>query len=217
MEIYQLKKEFFPKYGISPRQWDRRKKDLMLWLENFFDYEIKEGQPIYIVIHEEFGEYQQLPRKEIKQQSKTLEKQKDYMDFTIASLGVDFKPNSKSKIAREAISEFGYDKYHHTSQEAIARRYVSKPFDTYGETNEKSIWVYYGTYQPLDKEILEDWRHILSDEKISEEEAANAFYRQEQGQDISKEKSYYKNAMDRFLKKYKDVPVLVKEWKLKKK
>lgn len=215
MEIYQLKKEFFPKYGISSRQWDRRKKELLLWLENFFDYEIKEGQPIYIIIHEQFGEYQPLPRKEIKQ-TKTLEKEKAYTEFIIASLGVEFKPNSKSKIAREAISEFGYEKYHHISKDAIVRRYVSKPFDTYGETNEKSLWVFYSTYTPLDKEMVEEWRQILKDECISEEEASNAFYRQEQGQDVSKEKQYYKNAMNKFFNKYKDIPVLVKEWKLKK-
>lgn len=57
MEIYNLKSEFFVKYNISIRQWDRRKKDLLVWLENFFDYEIIEGKPIRIKIKEQYGKY----------------------------------------------------------------------------------------------------------------------------------------------------------------
>ena len=111
--------------------------------------------------------------------------------------------------------DFGYSKYGHTSVKAITARFIKEPFDKYGETNNTSVWVWYSTYTPLPNEILEHWRKILEEEHISEQEAANAFYRQEQGQDITKEKNYYKKAQERFKEEYKDIPVLVKEWKCK--
>lgn len=217
MQIYELKKEFFKLNNISIKQWERRKDDLLIWLSNFYDYEIFGTKPLFIKIKEQYGDYQPLPRKVPSQENLTKEKEKDYTEFTIAALGTEFKPNSRAKIARDAIDEFGLEKYGHSSTRSVVARYVKKPFDTYGETNDKSIWVYFSTYTPIESDILEKWRSILAEEHISEEEAANAFYRQEQGQDISKEKSYYKKAMERFKEEYKDIPVLVKEWKLKRK
>ena len=58
--------------------------------------------------------------------------------------------------------------------------------------------VFCSNYIPLPPGIVEKWRDILREEKIGETEAANAFYRQEQGEDISQEKQFYKNAMLRF-------------------
>ena len=68
----------------------------------------------------------------------------------------------------------------------------------------------------MTEEVLAHWRRILDEEHINERDAANAFYKQEQGEDISKEKQYYKNAMERFRAEYGDIPVLVKSWRLKK-
>ena len=51
--------------------------------------------------------------------------------------------------------------------------------------------------------------------KIAEEEAANAFYKASQGQDITKEKQYYKDALDELKNIKKDIPVLVSQWKCK--
>lgn len=67
----------------------------------------------------------------------------------------------------------------------------------------------------MDEEMVEHWRQILREESIGEDEAANAFYKQEQGQDISEEKGYYKKAVDRFKEEYGDIPVLVREWKVR--
>lgn len=215
METYELKKEFLPKYNISLYQWDRRKADLLVWLSNFFDYEILDGQPVRIQINEIFGDYKPMPRKVPSQKELTEKKQTLYKDYTIAALGTEFKPNSRMRIAKEAIDDFGYEKFHHTNEEAVARRYISQPFNEYGITNDRSYWVDYSTYTPLPEDILNDWRIILREEHISEEEAANAFYRSEQGEDISQEKQYFKKAKQRFKEKYHIIPVLVKEWKCK--
>ena len=213
MKRYDLKKEFFVQHHISIRQWDRRKKDLLEWLKNFFDYElIEDHKPIQIIIHEQFGPYQPMPKK-VEENQKI--KEKKYEAFIIAALGTEYKPNSKTKVARDAINNFARRDFGHTSQEAVSRRFVSKPFEKYGETNNVQRWVYYPEYTPLSDDVLEDLRRILREERIDIDEAASAFYRSEQGEDISQERQYFKRARERFLDKYGKFPVLVKEWKCK--
>ena len=63
---------------------------------------------------------------------------------------------------------------------------------------------------------LERWRRIMEEEHISEREAANAFYRHADGEDISKEKGYFKAARDRFVTEFGDYAILVSDWRLKK-
>lgn len=213
--VYDFKSCFCVLLGIPKNQCDRRKEDLLLWLSNFYDYELLNGCPIRINIKEVYGEYQQMPRKIKYDTIQMEEKIKDYTNFTIASLGPKFKPNSKSKVAREAIEEFGYEKYGHTSQRAIASRFIAPTFNTYGESDGKKKWVWYSSYEELDDAASSIWRKIREEEKISDQEAANAFYRQESGEDITKEKNSYKRALERFKELYQDVPVLVESWKLK--
>lgn len=213
--IYLFKEELCPMLGISKYQCERRQKDLLTWLTNFFDYELVQGKPLRIKIEEVYGEYVAMPRKVMGERELSSEKKEKYKLYTIASLGTEFKPNSQRKIARDAINEFGYTMYNHTNAEAVAKRYIKEPFNQYGETDNKKVWVWYSSYEKIADDIVEEWRTILSDERISEEEAACAFYRQEQGEDISEQKKYYKIAQERFRDKYKDIAVLVTSWKLK--
>lgn len=143
------------------------------------------------------------------------QKKEDYKQFTLATLGTEFKPNSKSKTAREAMEAFGLEKYGHTNARAISARYVGPVFDEYGESNGVKHWVWYPTYEPLNDEETLRWRTILNEEHISELEAANAFYRQEMGEDISKEKGYFANARFRIKQEYGSFPILVSDWRLK--
>ena len=211
---YKLKEEFFPTLEIAINQWKARKDDLLKWLSNFFDFEILENtRPMLIKITEVYGEYQPLPRK--LKETNMEQKISDYEKFTIAALGTEFKPNSKSKVAREAIQSFGQERYRHTSQRAITERFIKPAFDKYGESDGIHKWVWYSSYQELDAETLANWRNIMAEEHISEREAANAFYKQEQGMDISKEKKYFANARARFKDKYGECPILVESWKVR--
>ena len=54
-----------------------------------------------------------------------------------------------------------------------------------------SYMINYKNYKPLTEEQLKDWKSILLENKIGENEAANAFYRQSEGEDISKEIGFY--------------------------
>lgn len=214
-KIYRFKDEFAKELNLPINQINRRQEELLEWLKNFYDYEFLPGNPIRIMILEIYGEYQPMPRKVPNQRELTREKEEKYTQFTIDSLGDEFKPNSQAKIAREAIQEFGEELYSHTSVRAVAQRYIKEPMETYGESDNHGIWVWFSSYEPLDEELAEEWRHILKEHRISEEEAANAFYRQESGEDISKEKQYYKNALREFQNKYNDIPVRVSKWRLR--
>lgn len=214
-QVYLFREEFCKELKIPINQYKNRQEELLEWLTNFFDFDYLPGRPIRIHIKEIYGEYQQLPRKSPKQDELNKQKKEDYEKFTIAALGTEFKPNSKMRVARQAIDSFGYEKYSHTNPEWVSRKYVKEPFEKYGETDNQQVWVFYSTYKKVSADILEDWRQILREEHIGEEEAANAFYKQEQGQDISKEKSYYKKAQERFSSRYNDIPILVKSWKVR--
>ena len=214
-KVYRFKDEFAKELSIPSNQIDRRQKELLDWLTNFFVYKFYDGCPKRIMITEIIGEYRPLPRKPTKSSELTKEKIEDYKNFTIASLGVEFKPNSQSKVAREAIKSFGYEKYSHTSEKAVANHYIKEPFQQFGESDNQKVWVWYSSYEKLPQEVAAEWRNILNEENIGEQEAANAFYKQEQGQDITKEKQYYKTAQQRFKDKYNDIAVLVTSWKLK--
>ena len=218
--IYSLKKEFAPALGIPNNQIDRRKEELYEWLKNFFVFEILDGVHIRIHIQEIIGKYKPHPRKKYTidaRLKKTAEAKAEYEKYTIKHLPRKYAPTSKSYIARNAIEDFGYDKYNHTNTQYVASTYVKEPFDNNAETNNKSVWVYCSNYEQLNEKTLIRWRQILEEEHISEKEAANAFYRQERGEDISKEKSYYKNAVERFKEEFGEIPVLVKEWRLRRK
>ena len=213
-KIYKFKEEFCKELGIPNCQVERRLNDLIDWLSNFYEFEFKKGRPYTIIVTEIIGDYQPMPRK-LKSKELTEKKKKDYETFTIAALTPEYKPNSKTKIAREAMYSFGTEVYGHTNVRAVVDRYIREPFNKYGETNNKSIWVMYPSYDPMPDELVDDWRAILKEEHIGEEEASNAFYRQAEGEDISKEINYFKKARDRFKEKYHFTPILVKEWRLK--
>ena len=214
-KIYDFKDEFFKLTGITMYQFRNRKEELLEWLYEFYDYELYEGRPIRIYIKEVMGEYKPLPRK-VNSKELTEKKTKKYTTFTIAALGTEFKPNSKARVAREAMLEFGYEEFGHTSVPAVSRRYVGPAMDTYGEHNNKYQWVYFLSYEPLEPDVLKQWIEILHEEHIGEEEAANAFYRLAEGEDISQEKQAYKKAQMRFKAIYGTIPVKVPSWRLKK-
>lgn len=211
---YNLKKEFFPLIGANEGTWTRRRQDLLEHLEDFFDFEIIEGRPMYIEIKAVYGEYQKLPR---KSEFTKKQKQEDYKEYVLSSLNDDWKLTSKAKEARDAISSFGEEKYKHNSPEAVARRYVGPVMNEYGENDNNYVWVRYDTYERLSQEVLDDWREILREHHIDEQDAANAFYRQAQGEDISAEIGYFALARDVFMEKYGTLPVRVSSWRLKRK
>lgn len=211
--MFITRKELTKKYSIPLSQWNQKHDELIWHLQEYMDItEIKSEKGRYS--YEVNGE---LPDS-IPPLKKSLveQKKRDYEDYTIKALGTEFKPNSKSKIAREAIADFGSEKYGHYSQESVVRRYVKEPFDKYGESDGNKYWCYYDSYEVIPADVIADWRMILAEEHISEQEAANAFYREQQGEDVSKEKNYYKNALNRFKEKYGSIPVLVSKWKVRK-
>lgn len=215
-KVYKFKEEFCKELKIPMNQAERNLEDLLEWLTNFYNFNFLKGHPHRIEIKEIYGDYKPLPRKKPIQEELNQEKIRDYENFTIASLGTEFKPNSKSKVAREAMYSFGYEKYGHKDQNYIVRNFIKKPFEEFGETDNNNIWVFYSTYEPLPEAIVADWRQMLREAGLDVDKAANAFYKYAEGEDVSQELNYYKRAKERFVDKYDDFPILVKKWKLKK-
>lgn len=209
-KVYKFKEEFCKELGIPNNQPDRRLKELLEWLKNFYDFNFLKGNPHRIEILEVIGEYRPLPR---KVRDLSIEKKEKYKDFTIKSLDKEFTPNSKSRVARKAIEKFGYPDYGHNSVESVVRRYIKKPFDEYGESDNNWIWVYFRSYKPLEGEALNRWRQILAVEKIDEGRAANAFYKLAEGESIEEDL----RAKEKFLDEYNDFPIRVQSWRLKRK
>lgn len=176
-KTYELKKEFFELIHITSNQWDKRKDAIQAWLHEFYDYKIfKNGRVLYITINEIYGEYRPLPRK-LNTKERSAIMIDDYDNYTIQALGTEYKYNSKSKVARDAIEDFGGEKYGHTSTEYITKKFIRPAFNKYGETNNQKAWVWYSSYQPLSEEEVENWRHILKIHHMSESEAASAWYK----------------------------------------
>lgn len=194
---YKLKEEFFKELKIPDSHYKRRKEDLLEWLKNFYDYELINSKPIIINIKEIYDEYEPLPRKNEMGSSLTAEKEKAYADYIESKFTNEWVYTSKMKESREALEAFGKEKYHHTSAEAVARRYIGPAMDTKCEKSHERYWVDYPSYRPLNEKQVAAWRQILEEEHISEKEAANAFYRKCKGEDISKEEGYFKAALER--------------------
>lgn len=207
------RKELSDKYNISYKTWQRRHDDILKYLSEYMDIQevCEDHKHTYYVINGELPEeIPPLPRK-----SQMEEKQKVYDDYTYWALGKDFKPNSKSRIAREAIWDFGEEKYGHKSVRAVVNRYVSKSFDKYGESDGVEVWVNYDNYKLLSPAEKDGWLRILREEKIDEKSAANAFYRLSQGEDISEELNYYQKAQKRMMMEFGVLPIRVKSWRRK--
>lgn len=215
--IYTLelnRNDLSKKYSIDKNVWKRRHDDLLEFLSEFMNIqEIQKdnGRYVYEIEGEMPDEIPRLPRK-----SQMEDKQRAYAKFTYEALGTEFKPNSKSKIARDALWNFGRQEFHHNSVRAVTNRFIKEPFDKYGETNGVFQWVDCSDYSLLSDEDLSLWKKILVEERIDETSAANAFYRMSQGEDVSKEMGYFERARQRMLEATGIIPVNVRSWRRKK-
>lgn len=204
--------ELSKKYSITAGQWKNRHDDLLDWINDFcLITEIKEGRYYYYIIPDDAPEsIPKLPRKSNKQ-----EKKQNYEDYTKAHLPKNWEPLSKAKMSRDAISDFGKEKYNHTSIRAVSERYVGPAMDKHGEHSDKMVWVNYKTYKPLTKEEEQCLHDCFQKEHLTELEMANAFKKYVQEEDISKEVNSYNTAIEKFISICGFRPISVYKWKLK--
>ena len=126
-------------------------------------------------------------------------------------------PSTLKKLLAGSISTIAKPKQHERQQrygheyyKSIAQRYIAKPFDEYSDKEEDSWeWVWFSTYQPLDLVTLGYWLTLLKEEKIEEEDQADAFRRYADGEDIRTEVKYYKTAIQKFRIRFGDIPIKV--------
>lgn len=203
--------ELNKKYNIDNHSWTR-KHDLVM--EHLSDYmtitETKEkGQYVYEIVGTVPETIPPIPRK-----SKRAEIQQDYDEF-VSGYFHNFLPRyaSRAKVAREGMAAFGTRKYGHNNAQSVAQKYISFSFEKYVEEVPGSRrWVWYETYEPLDKDTLQRWLDILKEEHITEEQQAEAFRDYADGEDISKAVGYYKRAISKFYEEFHDYTVKVAQY-----
>ena len=197
------------KYHLTEGMWRNRHDDLLDHLNDFFSIkEIKEGRYYYYEVPDELPDnIPPLPRKNNKQ-----EKIKDYERYVVDNLPDKPTPLSKSKMARNAINDFGYEKYGHYSYKSVSNIYVSPAMEKHGTHGMKMVWVDVNTYLPLTQE-QEDFLHeCFRQVHLSELEMANAFKKYAQEQDISKEIDNFNKAIEMFKARFSFRPITVYEW-----
>ena len=207
--------ELSNKYNISKNTWDRRKDELLEYLNEYMD--IKEeiqgnGRYVYYIDEDTLPEsIPKIPRKNDRA-GRALK----YIDYTIAALGTEFKPNSKSKIAREAINDFAFKEYGHKSQRSVVKTYVGPIMEEKGEKSSDMIWVNSVTYEPLTDEEVALLNQCFKDARITEKEMANAFIKYQQEEDITDESNRYNKAIMQF-SEYNNCarPIKVYKWRAK--
>lgn len=203
------------KYGITDYAWKSRHDELIEYLKEYMDItETKSSTNRYT--YEINGDIpESIPK--IPRKSQRDEKEEDYSIYVRGHLPYDFQPYSKSFMARNAIEDFGRAKYSHSSSKYITQAFVGPAMNKYGEHDDESIWVDYRTYEPLTDEQMSSWMEILRKQRIGEKEAANAFYADAQGEDITDAKNRFQIARMIFLNQFGFIPVRVNQWRSKRK
>lgn len=156
------------------------------------------------------GTVPKIPRK-----SKRDDATKDYSEYVKNHLPKDYEPYSKMRMSREAMEDFGIEKYNHTYPKAVARRYVGPAMEEYGEHTEDRIWVFCDTYEPLTEKEKETLFDYFSKYRIDEKVQAGAFRDYSEGKDITPEVNRYKQAMDAFAEECGSAAVSVPKWRIK--
>lgn len=202
------------KYNITRGQWQNRHDDLLEHLNDYFSIqEIKEGRYYYYIVPDEIpDEVPILPHKSNKK-----EKETDYGEYVKENLSEEFEPNSKMRMSRKAIHAFGKEKYHHTSAEGVAKRYVGPAMEKYGEHSHYKVWVDPNTYIQLTEEEEEYRRECFVRNHLTDKKLQEIGSESLEGIEPSQEdKDYYQKAMELFVMKYGFRPILVYSWRAKK-
>lgn len=79
---YQLVKDLKPLLNLTTHSIKTRKEDLLIWFENFFDFEIVKQKPFTIKILKIKEEYQPLPRKVEKNAASAFYRQEQGEDIS---------------------------------------------------------------------------------------------------------------------------------------
>lgn len=206
--------ELNEKYKLDRNIWNRRHDDILDHLRDFMNIEERQtdtGRFYYVVDEDSLPEeIPPLPRKNNAQ-----DKRIDYEEYTLRNMTREYQINTKVNIARGAIREFGREKYGHRSENAVAARYVGPVMDEKCQRSSDMFWVNSETYEIMDVEQVGIFFKFLRKHHITEQQAANAFYKQAQGEDISVELNSYKSALEEFYETCHYIPIKVYKWKIK--
>lgn len=145
--------EFKKICGITRRAWDTRKNEVLEYWEQFFNYDIycKVGPTKYIIIKEQYAEYEPLPRKTEKAKIQA------YYESCTEKIVKEKPLNTAACIARNIIHDKKQLKTHKEGTVAGYVRPIVK--EKYYSPFQSMVWCRLSDnkleYIPLDEEQLE--------------------------------------------------------------
>lgn len=212
--ILELRQEL----NIPENQWRKRRADLLLWFNNFFDYEIvKEGRENYFVIKDIYEEYISLTRNAKKASSivnkyeQEVESIMNYADYT-----------NGSAVGRKIVKKHRQPRGHKVG---TAQKWSRTILKAHYSVMEKAWCVYLSEdktdFRVLTEEELELWKEVLNRHSEDTNQAAALDSEYEEGE-ITKEEYLEKVSAERGKRfknahmEYRDLtglwPVFVPKW-----
>lgn len=211
------------KCGLSTAQWKRNHDKIIQYLSDYFSVFVEEktdGNRYYYLIEYE-GEWPEIPKFNAKQFNKQ-QREQDYEEFVKGNLPNEFAPESKARMSRVAIREFGNKKYRHCSSQAVAERYVGPAMEKFGEKSGVKVWVNHKTYVKLDekqREFLKECfeRFDLPEAKRAKilDQVCSAIQNGETNVQSLIPLNTYQQVLDAFKQRYDFIPIVIDEWRAK--
>lgn len=169
------RKDLSQKYNISDCMWKRRHDDVMAHLSQYLKIEEISSNGRYEYLVDETTMPDEIPP--IPRKKNFEERKKVYEDWVDKRLPPKEEAEilSKISVAREAIEEFGREKYGHESDECIRRNYISPAMEKYGEHSPEGYWCWHGTYEIADDETVSEWCRMLAEAKVDKETIYTTF------------------------------------------
>lgn len=211
------------KCGLTAKQWTRYHDSIIAYLSEYFkvfEEHKTEGNLYYYVIGYD-NEWPEIPKFSIRSFNKQ-QREQDYEDFVKDNLPREFAPESKARLSRVAIKEFGNKKYRHGNYQSVAKCYVGPAMEKFGEKSGVKVWVNYKTYIKLDekqREFLKECfeRYDLPEAKRAKilDQICSAIQNGETNVQSLIPLNTYQQVLDAFKQRYDFIPIVVDEWRAK--
>lgn len=209
--------------GLSTDQWKRNHDKIIQYLSDYFSVFVEEktdGNRYYYLVEYE-GEWPEIPKFNARQFNKQ-QREQDYEEFVKDNLPNEFAPESKARMSRVAIREFGNKKYKHCSSQTVAERYVGPAMEKFGEKSGVKVWVNHKTYIKLNEEQHEFLKQCFERFDLPEakrakilDQVCSAIRCGETDVQSLIPLNTYQQVLDAFKQHYDFIPIVVDEWRAK--
>lgn len=222
---YLFKEEFCKQIlEERPNVYNRKVKQFLQWLREFFIFDYKKSSPSTIIILDILKEYEMFPRYDASNRiQKRLEREATVEKFIREEVFKDSHEvcTSYSKISRDMQAKGLITEI---KAPTLARGYVNPVLNRMA-IKMYMVWVWNECYEDLTKDQIEEWLQLVislmrkdkTDEEIIKEYIEIMSIEDDETRNIvikDIKQNYYKNAIMIFRSKYGEQPIKVYKWAL---